>query len=162
MTEASSNAAKTRLHAARRAARLLAVQTLYQADMGEEEMAMAAVKQLAKQTAVYVDPADPDMSGIDAPDVALAKDIAGWALQSRADIDELISGALDTSWPLHRLDTVLRAVLRAGTAELLHHAQTDAPIIICDYVDVAHAFFSSKEPGMVNGVLDKVAKQIRR
>ena len=60
-----------------------------------------------------------------------------------------------------RMEVLLRAILRAGAYELHHHAKIPAAVLINDYVDVAHAFFDAKEPGLVNGVLDKLAKSLR-
>lgn len=80
-------------------------------------------------------------------------------LQDR--VDALIAGALPADWPIARLDPVLRAVLRAGGAEL---AMADGPptrVVINEYLDVAHGFFTGDEPGLVNAVLDRLARELR-
>ena len=79
----------------------------------------------------------------------------------RSDIDEAISGKLATGWSLERLDRPMRAILRAGTYELL--ARKDVPVAseISEYVDVAHAFYDKRESGFVNGLLDAIAKEVR-
>ena len=80
----------------------------------------------------------------------------------RAEIDQFIAGKLAKDWSLDRLDRPMRAILRAGTYELL--ARPDVPVasVISEYVDVAHAFYDKRESGFVNGLLDAVAKEARR
>jgi N utilization substance protein B len=79
----------------------------------------------------------------------------------RAEIDEVIASKLAEGWSLDRLDRPMRAILRAGTYELL--ARRDVPVasVITEYVDVAHAFYDKRESGFVNGLLDAVARQAR-
>ena len=79
----------------------------------------------------------------------------------RSDIDEAIAGKLAKGWSLKRLDRPMRAILRAGTYELI--ARADVPIgsVISEYVDVAHAFVEPEETGMVNAVLDQLARHLR-
>jgi N utilization substance protein B len=68
---------------------------------------------------------------------------------------------LDKSWPLHRLDATVRAILRAGAYELMFMDKVPARVAISEYVDVASAFFGSDEPNFVNGVLDRLARDRR-
>lgn len=77
------------------------------------------------------------------------------------DIDGVIKGALAAEWPWERLEMTVRAILRAGVAELL--ARTDIPpgATVSEFVDVAHAFYAGPEPRLVNAVLDRIAKIIR-
>ena len=140
----------------RSAARLAAVQALYQ-----QEMEGTPVARLLKEfhdhrlgatieDATYVDAEqsffDDVVSGVDA---------------RRAEIDEAISAKLAEGWSLERLDRPMRAILRAGTYELL--ARKDVPVgsVISEYVDVAHAFYDKRESGFVNGLLDAIAKAAR-
>ena len=140
----------------RSAARLAAVQALYQ-----QEMEGTPVARLLKEfhnhrlgatieDATYVEAEqsffDDVVSGVDA---------------RRAEIDETISAKLAEGWSLERLDRPMRAILRAGTYELL--ARSDVPLgsVISEYVDVAHAFYDKRESGFVNGLLDAVAKEAR-
>ena len=74
--------------------------------------------------------------------------------------DALSAGAAG-SWPLARIDVTLRAILRAGAYELGNRADVPARVVIAEYVDVAKAFFEDDVPGMVNGVLDALARQLR-
>ena len=149
-----STAARSR---SRSAARLAAVQALYQ-----HEMEGTPVPRLLREfhehrlgatieDAQYVEAEqsffDDVVSGVDA-----------W----RAEIDEVIAGKLASDWSLDRLDRPMRAILRAGTYELI--ARPDVPVasVISEYVDVAHAFYDKRESGFVNGLLDAVAKEARR
>ena len=68
---------------------------------------------------------------------------------------------LDERWPLKRLPIVMRCILRLGTFELISKLEVPAGVVVKEYVDLAHSFFSGKEPGMVNGVLDGLAHQLR-
>ena len=79
----------------------------------------------------------------------------------RGDLDTLISGRLTEGWTLERLDRPMRAILRAGAYELI--ARPDVPVgsVISEYVDVAHAFYDKRESGFVNGLLDAIAKETR-
>ena len=79
----------------------------------------------------------------------------------RDEIDELLSSKLAEGWKLERLDKTMLQVLRAGTWELMARADVPTPTVITEYVDVAHAFFESREAKFVNGVLDSVAKVVR-
>lgn len=76
-------------------------------------------------------------------------------------IDPLIDKALESGWPLKRIDAILRATLRAGAYELEHRKDIPARVVVSEYVDVAHAFVDKDETGMVNAVLDQIARQLR-
>src|SRR5262249_27878485 len=95
-------------------------------------------------------------------DQAMFADIVRGASSRLRDIDGMIASALSPEWPIERLETVLRAILRAGAYELM--ARTDVPprVAISEYLDVAHAFFGGKEPARVNGVLDRLAHVLRQ
>lgn len=88
-------------------------------------------------------------------------DIVSGTEARQSEIDTLISGRLAEGWSLERLDRPMRAILRAGSYELL--ARPDVPVgsVISEYVDVAHAFYEKRESGFVNGLLDAVAKEAR-
>ncbi|ODA68572.1 hypothetical protein A7A08_00402 [Methyloligella halotolerans] len=76
-------------------------------------------------------------------------------------IDPLINERLAEGWHLTRIDSILRAILRAGTFEILRRADVPPRVSINEYVDLAHAFFEGEEPKVVNGLLDRVAKEVR-
>jgi N utilization substance protein B len=77
------------------------------------------------------------------------------------EIDGVIVARLAEGWKLERLDRAMRAILRAGTYELLARPDVTVGTVIDEYLDVAHAFFDEKEVKFVNGLLDKVAKDVR-
>jgi len=79
--------------------------------------------------------------------------------QHRPELDRRIAGALTPDWPLERLDTVLRAILRAASYELLHCSETPAKVVISEYMALADSFFSGREPALVNGVLDTISRK---
>jgi N utilization substance protein B len=140
----------------RSAARLAAVQALYQIELcGAKPEAVIAefVKhRLGREI-------DGDNYGeVDAE--LFADIVAGTAARGEA-LDRAISAALTPDWPLARLETVLRAILRAGAYELMARSDVPARVAISEYLDVAHAFFAGKEPGLVNGVLDRLAHELR-
>ena len=88
-------------------------------------------------------------------------DLVSGVSARREEIDGLIAARLSEGWSLERLDRPMRAILRAGSYELL--ARPDVPVgsVISEYVDVAHAFYDKKESAFVNGLLDAVAKGAR-
>ena len=79
----------------------------------------------------------------------------------RGEIDEKIAGKLAEGWSLERLDRPMRAILRAGAYELIARADVPLGSVISEYVDVAHAFYDKRESGFVNGLLDAIAKEAR-
>ena len=82
-------------------------------------------------------------------------------VEEQRAIDPMLDGALSQGWPLKRIEAVLRAILRAGAYELMHRRDVPARAALSEYVDVAHSFYGGDEPGMVNAVLDKVAREVR-
>jgi N utilization substance protein B len=136
----------------RSAARLAAVQALYQI-----ELAGAAPETVIGE--FLRDGLDAEARG--AVDEALFADVVRGAAARRAGIDTSIGHALTPDWPLERLEAVLRAILRAGTYELAARSDVPAAVIISEYLEIGHDFFSGKEPGLVNGVLDRIARTLR-
>ena len=140
----------------RSAARLAAVQALYQQEMEGTPVArllhefhehrLGATIEDARYHEAEQDFFDEIVTGADA---------------RRAEIDQLISQRLAEGWSLERLDRPMRAILRAGAYELI--ARPDVPVgsVISEYVDVAHAFYDKRESGFVNGLLDAIAKGAR-
>jgi N utilization substance protein B len=141
----------------RSAARLAAVQALYQLELAGaplETVIAEFIHDGLRRDAEGGDLADKDETLFD-------RLVRGTAAR-RDDVDALISGALTPDWPLERLESVLRAILRAGTFELLACPDVPAPVVISEYLELGHAFFAGKEPGLVNGVLDKLARELRQ
>jgi N utilization substance protein B len=94
-------------------------------------------------------------------DEALFREVTAGTLAAQAELDELLRGVLTPEWPVERLESVLRAILRAAAFELAKSIAVPARVVITEYVDIAHAFFAGKEPGLANGVLDRLARAQR-
>ena len=89
------------------------------------------------------------------------RDLASGVAHAQAKIDSEIAAHLAEGWRLSRIDSILRAILRSGVYELLEKRDVPARAIINEYVEIAHDFFGGEEPGVVNGVLDRVARKAR-
>lgn len=139
----------------RRVSRVSAVQALYQMEVSGEPH-KTVVKQFLDHRFGYDD--EPGMVHADEP---YFEDIMVGAVAHQSDIDAAISQHLSEKWPLRRLDATLRALLRSASYEILRRPDVPALVIINEYMAIATDFFSGKEPGIVNGVLDKIAKQVR-
>jgi len=141
----------------RSAARLAAVQALYQHDMEG-----TSIPRLLKEFHDHRLGATIEDAQYHDAERDFFDDLVTGADARREEIDALISGRLAEGWTLERLDRPMRAILRAGAYELV--ARPDVPIasVISEYVDVAHAFFDKRESGFVNGLLDAIAKATRR
>jgi len=148
-----STAARSRF---RSAARLAAVQALYQ-----QEMEGTALPRLLKEFHDHRLGATIEDEQYHEAERDFFDDIVTGADARRAELDALIAGRLAEGWTLERLDRPMRAILRAGAYELI--ARPDVPVgsVISEYVDVAHAFFDKRESGFVNGLLDAIAKEVR-
>ncbi|HYL33217.1 MAG TPA: transcription antitermination factor NusB [Stellaceae bacterium] len=155
-----SAAAKSPRLAARKrtAARLAAVQALYQMEIVSAAADTVIDEFLAHRLNPDAPREEPDFGEADR---MLFAELARGAAAQRESGDRAIAGALSPDWPLLRLEAVLRAILRVGTYELAHCRDVPPEIAINEYVDIAHAFFAGKEPGMVNAVLDKIARDLR-
>jgi N utilization substance protein B len=140
----------------RSAARLAAVQALYQL-----EMEGSAVAPLLHQFHEHRLGATIEGATYVEAEQGFFDDVVKGVDARRGEIDTLITGKLAEGWALERLDRPMRAILRAGTYELI--ARPDVPVasVISEYVDVAKAFYDKKESGFVNGLLDAVAKDAR-
>jgi N utilization substance protein B len=140
----------------RSAARLAAVQALYQQDMEGTPLPRLLHEFHEHRLGATIEDAQYHEAERDFFD-----DIVTGAEARGEEIDALISGRLAEGWTLERLDRPMRAILRAGAYELI--ARPDVPIasVITEYVDVAHAFYDKRESGFVNGLLDAIAKETR-
>jgi transcription antitermination protein NusB len=94
-------------------------------------------------------------------DEALFTDIVRGVARHREQLDETIAASLSEEWPLRRLETILRIVLEAGAYELAHRPDIPPRVTLSEYVAIAHAFFDGKEPGLANGVLNRLARALR-
>ncbi len=141
---------------ARAAARLAATQALYQHEM--EATAVAALLHEFHEHRLGATIEGADYAEADA---AFFDDVVTGALARADEIDAAIAAKLASGWSLERLDKPMKAILRAGTYELLARADVPAGAVISQYVDVAHAFYEKREAGFVNGLLDTIAKEVR-
>ena len=156
--DAGENAGRAPRGSRRRSvARLAAVQALYQLEVNRGLDADTVVREFARHR--FGHEIDGDQYG--EADPALFADIVRGVTTDLQSLDATISAALTEEWPLPRLDAVLRAILRAGAYELVHRCDVPPRVSISEYTTVAHAFFSGKEPGLANGVLDKVGRSLR-
>lgn len=140
----------------RGAARLAAVQALYQMDLAATPLSeiLADFESHWLGREVEGDEYLP-------AEAAHFRDIVGGVVAGQRKLDPMIDAALQKGWPLKRIETVLRAILRAGAYELECKPDVPARVVVSEYVDVAHAFVDEDETGMVNAVLDQLARQLR-
>jgi len=149
----------------RSTARLAAVQALYEIELTGIPTKSVLNDFLAKRWNI----SDDDEAGNkDAPEAALAEpdgellaELVGGAGGRFDELDRLIKPALSGGWSEERLEALVRAILRAGVYELLALPDIPARTIISEYVDVAKAFYTGAETGLVNGVLDTIARDLR-
>ena len=140
----------------RGAARLAAVQALYQMEIGGAELADVVTEFETFRLGQELDGEEYREA-----DPIFFRDIVAGVVAEQRQIDPRVHQALVEDWPLKRIDTTLREILRAGSWELLKRKDIPAKVVITEYVDVAKAFFVEEEPKIVNGVLDKIARQLR-
>ncbi|TYC86848.1 transcription antitermination factor NusB [Novosphingobium sp. BW1] len=140
----------------RAAARLAAVQALYQFDMEGTPQASLLDEFRRHRLGMEID----DEKFADA-DIPFFDDVVKGVIARRDEIDEALSAKLAEGWALSRLDKTMLQILRAGAYELMARADVPTGAVITEYVDVAHAFFDEREAKFVNGVLDAVAKSVR-
>ena len=138
-------------------ARLAAVPAIYQM-----EMTGVGADTVLDEFLLHRCGAELDESGRAAvADRALFVELVRGVAEHRADLDRVIASLLVEDWPLERIEKVMAAILRAGAYELGHRPNVPARVAITEYVDVAHAFLDKREVGMVNGVLDGLARLLR-
>ncbi len=140
----------------RGAARLAAVQALYQMDI-----AGTALNDALAQFEAHWLGNEVEGSKYLPAEAAFFRDIVSGTVREQRRLDPLIDRALSEGWPLKRIEALLRAVLRAGAYELDQRRDVPARVVVSEYVDVAHAFVDRDETGMVNAVLDQLARQLR-
>jgi N utilization substance protein B len=145
----------------RTASRVAAVQALFQAEQAGDNPE-TVIDQFVKHRLGDLAGQDGFEDGrIPDAEVPLFARVVREAVRRQDAIDPLLSDALPDDWPLARLDPVLRAVIRAGVAELTMTDGPPAKVVINEYLDIARGFFAGPEPGLVNAVLDKVARGAR-
>ncbi|HLI99893.1 MAG TPA: transcription antitermination factor NusB [Bradyrhizobium sp.] len=140
----------------RGAARLAAVQALYQMDIGG-----AGINDIFAEFESHWLGSEVEGDKYLPAEAAFFRDVVAGVVRDQARLDPLIDDALSKGWPLRRIDAILRAVMRAGAYELEHRKDIPGRVVVSECVDVAHAFVEAEETGMVNAVLDQIARQFR-
>lgn len=141
-------------------ARVAAVQALYQAEQGEQSPETVIDQFVRHRIGAHQGP-DPEDTQLAEADVPLFARIVREAVARQDFLDPMLEDALPEAWKLGRIDPVLRALLRAGGAELGMAQGPPAKVVINEYLDVAHGFFTGDAPRMANGVLDRLAHLLR-
>ena len=138
------------------AARLAAVQALYQAELTDAPVETVLVEFLTHRL-------DEEVDGVSlaAADRGLLELLVRGVGKERDELDDMLAAVLDEDWPVERLETLLQILLRVGALELTRRPEAPVRVVISEYVDLAGAFFGGKEPGLVNGVLDRLARALR-
>ncbi len=140
----------------RSAARLGAVQALYQMDLSGSDVGETLAQFSSRASGENFEDGQCGEA-----DYRHLKEVVDGVVREQKAIDPTVDKILDKDWPLHRLDSTVRAILRAGAYELMFMERVPAKVAISEYVDVADAFFGAEEPRFVNGVLNKLARQSR-
>ena len=140
----------------RGAARLAAVQALYQMDL-----AGTGLNEILAEFESHWMGREVEGEQYLPAEAAFFRDIVSGVVREQRQLDPLIDEALQKSWPLKRIEAVLRAALRAGAYEIEHRKDVPARVVVSEYADVAAAFVEREETGMVNAVLDQLARRLR-
>lgn len=140
----------------RGAARLAAVQALYQMDVGGAGVLEVVAEYEAHRLGQELD-GDTYLKA----DASWFRSIVSGVVRDQRLLDPMIGAALQDDWALSRVDSTVRAILRAGTFELKERKDVPIAVIVTEYVEIAKAFFEDEEPKLVNAVLDRIAKQVR-
>lgn len=140
----------------RGAARLAAVQALYQM-----EMSGTGLNDILAQFESHWLGREVEGEQYLPAEHAFFRDIVAGVVDMQRGLDPRIDAALQATWPLRRIEAILRSVLRAGAWELSERSDIPARVVVSEYVDVARAFVDDTETGMVNGVLDRLARNTR-
>ena len=140
----------------RGAARLAAVQALYQMDIA----GTGSTEILAQFESHWIGREVEGNQYLPA-EAAFFREVVNGVVREQRSLDPLIDAVLAETWPLKRIETILRAMLRAGAYELGYRSDVPARVVVAEYVDVANAFVDREETGMVNAVLDHLARKLR-
>jgi len=142
----------------RRAARLAAVQALYEMAITNADV-VNVLKEFAAQRWKGADEDLPD--ALAKPDTRFLGELVRGVLARAEDLDQLIGTVLQKNNVLERFEVLLRTILRAGAYELLERVEIPPRVVINEYLEVTHAFYAENEASLVNGILDKLAKKLR-
>jgi len=140
----------------RSAARLAAVQALYQMDLAGTPLPDTLAQFESHWLGQEVDGEEYKPA-----EAAFFRDLVTGVLKEQRALDPLIDKTLQAGWPLKRVEAIMRAILRAGAFELGKRNDVPVKVVITEYVDIAHAFLDRDEAGMINAVLDAIARAVR-
>jgi N utilization substance protein B len=140
----------------RGAARLAAVQALYQM-----ELSGTGVLEIVSEYENFRLGQELDGEQYLKADPSWFRSIVAGVVRDQRALDPVIADSLIEGWPLSRLDATIRAILRAGVFEIIERKDVPTAVIVSEYVEIAHAFFEEDEPKLVNAVLDSVARKLR-
>ena len=140
----------------RGAARLAAVQALYQMDV-----AAKGLNEIFAEFESHWLGREVEGSQYLPAEAAFFREVVGGVVRDQRRLDPIIDAALSKGWPLKRIEALMRAVLRAGLYELDQRHDIPTRVIVSEYVDVAGAFVDKDETGMINAVLDQLGRQVR-
>ena len=140
----------------RAAARLAATQALYQMDVTGKGL----IEILAEFESHWIGQV-VEGDQYNPAEIAFFRDILAGVLADQVALDQLIDAHLVSGWPLRRIEALMRAILRAGAYEMKKRTDVPGRVVISEYVDIAGAFYDRDEAGMINGVLDTLAKKLR-
>jgi N utilization substance protein B len=141
---------------ARRAARLAAVQALYQMELTSVDADVVTQEFIEHRFG-----AGTEVSPAGSPDEVFFADLLRGVPHHQVEIDRSIAASLSADWKLNRIDSILRAILRAACYELIARPDVPARVVIDEYVEIALAFFNGDEPSFVNAMLDRLAHNKR-
>lgn len=140
----------------RSTARLLAVQALYQIERSGSDPEAVIQEFLEHRQEQEIDGAR-----LVAADAPRFRSLVKGVCSEQEDLDNMLLAVLDVDWTLERLEPLLLVIMRAGIYEISSHNDVPPRVVINEYVNVARAFYGGKEPGLVNGILDRLAKDLR-
>ncbi len=155
-SKSGSKSAVERKANRRGAARLAAVQALYQMDV-----AAKGLNEIFAEFESHWMGQEVEGTQYRPAEAAFFRDIVAGVVREQRELDPMIDRALAGGWPLKRVEALMRALLRAGIYELRHRRDVPGRVVISEYVDVANAFFERDETGMVNAVLDELGRRLR-
>jgi N utilization substance protein B len=165
MTAAKKKKGPSDAQKARSLARMAAVQALYQMDLAGTDVSDVIDEfetlRFSRRKSASVDAGPDAENSLRGTDPVFFAEILRGVIRRQRDIDPMVDQQLAAGWRLKRVDSILRAILRAGVFELMERPDVPARAALNEYINVAHAFFDGDEPRVVNGVLDALARKLR-
>jgi N utilization substance protein B len=158
----SANGASRPRSRPRTGARVAAVMALYQSDYNGEPAEQVIDQFIRHRLGNLPGTRGFEDGRVPEADVPLFSSLVRKAAGNGETVDRILTDHLDKDWPLTRLDPVLRALLRAACTELWGGNEPPARVVINEYLDIAHGFFGGEEPRFANGVLDALARTLRK